>query len=116
MKQLIAILIAVLLPLQFAWGMAAAYCQHETTQGAQHFGHHAHVHADAKHDAKAAGAKLIGDIDCGFCHTSPAALLPDVAAVQPASTLASTSPVSGDLKRTSAPQRTPDRPQWLRLA
>lgn len=116
MKQLVAIILAVLLPLQFAWGAAAAYCQHETAPGVHHFGHHTHVHADGKHDAKTAGGKLFVDSDCGFCHASPAAMLPDVSAVKPASTLASVPPVLGDIKRASAPQRAPDRPQWPRLA
>ncbi|MDE2441771.1 MAG: cobalt-zinc-cadmium resistance protein [Betaproteobacteria bacterium] len=117
MKQLVAILIAVLLPLQMAWGAAAAYCQHETTtQGARHFGHHTHVHADAKHGVKVAGSTLLNDIDCGFCHAASAAVLPDMTALQAVSGTAGMPPVLADIERNSAPQRTPDRPQWCRLA
>ncbi len=118
MKHLVAIILAVLLPLQLSWGVAAAYCQHDTTvTGAMHFGHHTHDHVDAKHDAKTvAGGKLLVDNDCGYCHASLAVVLPGVAALSPASTLASVLPALGGTKLASAPQRVPDRPQWLVLA
>ena len=46
--------LSLLLPLQVAWGAAAAYCEHETTtQGAKHFGHHQHEHKADVHDAEA---------------------------------------------------------------
>jgi len=116
MKHLIAIFIAVLLPFQLSWGLAATYCQHETTQGAQHFGHHTHVHTDVKQDAKASSGKLLADMDCSFCHASPAALLPDFDALPSARVQASVPLTLGNPRHPSAPQRTPDRPQWLRLA
>jgi hypothetical protein len=117
MKHLIAIVVAVLLPLQLSWGVAATYCQHETTpQGAKHFGHHTHVHTDAQQEAKASSGKLMTDVDCSFCHASPAAALPDFDAL-PSARVQTSVPLSlGNPRHPSAPQRTPDRPQWPRLA
>ncbi|RZI40012.1 DUF2946 domain-containing protein [Herbaspirillum sp. HC18] len=72
MKKLLLIFLLVLLPLQFCWAAAAAYCQHEGEKSAQHFGHHSH-----KHDAKAdlpdnadKGGKVKIHVDCGYCHLS----------------------------------------------
>lgn len=114
MKRLLALLIAVLLPLQLSWAVAATYCEHETTaQGAQHFGHHAHVHADAK---PAGLGKLAADLDCSFCHAGSVASLPGLEAPPLAALRADVPRSLGDAKRPSAPQRTPDRPQWPRLA
>lgn len=57
----------VLLPVQFAWSAAAAYCQHENGTS-RHFGHHAHVHKD-KTDKDASHSKLKKvDNDCEYCH------------------------------------------------
>lgn len=117
MKRLFAILVAVLLPLQLAWGVAATYCQHETTsQGARHLGHHSHVHKEAKADAATSVVKLQADLDCGFCHATPAASLPTFEALPSAPVRAVPPQALGDLQLPSALQRTPDRPQWLRLA
>ena len=118
MKRLFVLLVAMLLPFQLAWGVAATYCQHETTpQEARHFGHHTHVHTEAKPDAgKVAGTKLAADLDCGFCHASPAAALPAFEALPEAPATAAPPLALGDLRPPSAPQRAPDRPQWLRLA
>ena len=119
MKRLFVLLVALLLPLQLAWGLAATYCQHETTaEGARHFGHHTHVHTEAKPDAgnKAAAGKLVADFDCGFCHASPAAALPAFEALPEAPATAAPPLALGELRPPSAPQRAPDRPQWPRLA
>ncbi|MDI4635243.1 hypothetical protein J7U46_19425 [Pelomonas sp. V22] len=118
MKRLIAILIAVLLPLQLAWGVAATYCQHETSVvTAKHFGHHTHVHEAAKQDAaKKASLKLQIDADCNFCHASPGGMLPELNPVSPIQVLAQVPVHLGDLGHPSAPQRAPERPKWSRLA
>lgn len=54
----IRLLLAVVLPLQFASVAIAAYCQHEhATEEQQHFGHHGHAHdASAGHDDGAASS------------------------------------------------------------
>lgn len=128
MKTLIAFLVAFLLPLQLSWGVAASYCQHEATvQGFNHFGHHSHVHTDVNADVKASAkantkadgqvsaAKLMTDMDCGVCHASLLAMLP-MWADMPAPSAAPCAPSSLCHPGASALQRTPDRPQWLRLA
>ncbi len=121
MKSLIAVLVALLLSLQMSWAVAAAYCQHENTaQGAQHLGHHTHDHKDAQQhapqDAQRVGGKLLIDLDCSFCHAVVLATLPDLAAMS-AAWVPSAAPLSmGDARLKSPPGRTPDRPQWTRLA
>lgn len=115
MKRLIVLLFALLLPVQFAWAGAAAYCGHETTPAqTRHFGHHEHVHS-ASSESSTSG-KLAIDADCGSCHASGSSLLTDAlvtAAVEPSSTAAVPYPLR-PLPTTLA--RVPDRPQWLRLA
>jgi len=124
MRILIAFLVAFLLPLQLSWGVAASYCQHEpAVQGFNHFGHHSHVHTDVKADSQAdtnadpqvSAAKLMTDMDCGVCHASLLAMLPAWADM-PAPSAAPSAPSSLSHPGASALQRTPDRPQWLRLA
>ena len=118
MFRLVALLLAVLLPLQFAWGVAAAYCQHEPTTQAAHVGHHAHEHqagsqAEAK---KPAAAKLMADSDCTACHATCSAI--GCEAVAGVEGLVLTGRLAVPLldAYASAPGRAPDRPQWLRLA
>ncbi|HEX6736331.1 MAG TPA: hypothetical protein VF096_16100 [Azonexus sp.] len=115
MRRLIAVFLLFLLPLQFSWGVAATYCQHETVPNAQHFGHHAHQHAD---EADQAGdTQLPGaiDNDCGFCHAGCLAALVDLgvqAVALPAEAFA------GGLSAPSAspPVAQPERPNWRVLA
>ena len=77
MRRLLAIVLLVLLPLQFSWAAVASYCKHETQADAEHFGHHEHQHhgnttvdADPAVDPQAEGDKTLGamDVDCGHCH------------------------------------------------
>lgn len=74
MRRSLLILLLLWLPLQFVWGAAASFCQHEQGQGISHFGHHSH-----KHQSKAVSASgestpdkkssLAGDdFDCDYCH------------------------------------------------
>jgi hypothetical protein len=115
MRRTLALLLALALLLQMSWAAAATYCEHETSsKESMHFGHHVHVHksADGK---KQSTSKLTVDNDCSGCHASHAAIIPlvlsDVASDTPASVSFSQPFIHG-----SAPARTPDRPQWLRLA
>ena len=75
MVRLFVVFIALLLPLQFAWSAASAYCQHETAeQQSKHFGHHFHAHkGEAK---KSSDSKLMADSDCASCHASAASAIP----------------------------------------
>jgi len=120
-RRLATLLLALLLPLQFAWGAAAAYCGHETNlQAAQHFGHHQHVHqtdaGQAAEAKKAVDGKLAYDNDCGSCHASATVLIAptpgELSMPLPASGLA----LAVVPSPSSALARAPDRPQWLRLA
>ncbi|MBY4895890.1 cation efflux protein, CzcI family [Cupriavidus sp. AU9028] len=130
MRRLFLIVLMLILPLQFAWAGAAAYCQHEG-RGASHFGHHEHEHhagqagaqrqdAGARHDKHAKQddqkKQLLVDPDCGTCHTAsvPFALAqnPGTIAMLPAglpAAMATPSP-------RSPWARAPDRPQWHSLA
>ncbi|TXI25397.1 MAG: DUF2946 domain-containing protein [Roseateles sp.] len=80
MRRWLLFALLFVLPLQFAWSAAAAYCAHEAAPAKSHLGHHTHEHkGDAgdssaeKLHAKASTAKagkLMGDNDCGYCHLS----------------------------------------------
>lgn len=121
MSRLFVLVFALLLPFQFAWAGAAAYCQHEGEPEGQstsvsHFGHHSHVHKDAGGAKQGAASKLVADSDCGVCHAAGASLTGAAAGLPaagptPAPWLAATADPPA-----SAPARAPDRPQWLRLA
>jgi hypothetical protein len=119
MHRFVVLFIALLLPFQFVWGAAAAYCEHAATvETAKHFGHHEHVHtADLKADPKqVVDTKLVGDNDCGTCHATCSAIANGAPAGMPGPELG-TRPVFPAAQRLpSALARAPDRPQWLRLA
>lgn len=67
-KKLLLIFLLVLLPLQFSWAAAAAYCQHEEEPATLHFGHHSHQH-DAKADLPdEVDTPTKVHADCGYCH------------------------------------------------
>ena len=121
MRRFFACLLALLLPLQLAWGAAAVYCQHETAPvGSAHFGHHAHVHDVQKDDnhrhAKMTSGKVVGDHDCGYCNVAATAVVPHVDV--PAAGMIGSGELQARVERRhpSAPPRAPDRPQWRRLA
>ncbi|MGH8787333.1 MAG: cation efflux protein, CzcI family [Cupriavidus necator] len=114
MRRLFLILLVVILPFQFSWAAAAAYCQHETAPAVWHIGHHEHHHkADAKLEKD---KKSVVDSDCGICHL---ASLPFARADMPGTpAVLRVELVSrlGDPAFTSLNARAPDRPQWQRLA
>lgn len=80
MRRWLAILLLVLLPLQSVWAAAAAYCQHETGAGAQHFGHHEHKHHQGSADTSNSSdvPSFAVDADCAVCHAVCAAATVDV--------------------------------------
>jgi hypothetical protein len=75
MKRTFVIFLLVLLPLQFSWTAAAAYCAHEQEVTMQHFGHHVHKHEKAGDSAKDASQKAKADTDCDYCHHAPSSAL-----------------------------------------
>lgn len=114
MKRLIAVLLALLLPLQLSWAAVGEYCQHESSpQAAQHFGHHAHVHTD---EGTKDGGKTAIDSDCSFCHTGAAATMAAQAPHVPEIATGSSLVTLVQPAHASALARPPDRPQWVRLA
>ena len=115
MRRVLALFLACALLLQFNWAVAAGYCGHETsTTATLHFGHHVHVH-ESQDGKQPAGGQLAPDDDCAFHNAGHPALVPLVSTVVAA---AQPSPAgfAEPAMSASAPHRTPDRPQWLRLA
>lgn len=120
MRRLLLLLLAVLLPCQFAWAAAAAYCGHEGPDAPWHIGHHVHVHDAGKTVAKGGQQEDAKpgtlDNDCSFCH---AALQP---VAYPSLTIAmavshgDAIAVPPKAAFTSLVPRAPDRPQWRRFA
>ncbi len=127
MRRFLILLFAIMLPLQFAWAGAAAYCHHEsapqdnTIAAASdnwHFGHHSHAHqgkvsqhgsTDSK-DGK--GNIKLPDLDCAVCHFASAQLvLPDLGATALHHGVAISYRALA-ASYLSAPGAPPDRPQW----
>lgn len=76
MKRFLLIFLLMLLPLQFSWAVAGAYCAHEEA-AAPHFGHHVHEHDKANDDTKHEAKKGQPDTDCDYCHhVQPSAIVP----------------------------------------
>lgn len=72
MKRLFLILLLVLMPLQAAWAVGAAYCSHD--EKTMHPGHHVHKHApSAGQGDDDPGAHCD---DCDACHHLSASALP----------------------------------------
>lgn len=69
MRRIVMLCLVLLLPVQWTWAAAAAYCTHETSSTAQHLGHHEHKHR-ADTSGKTSASKLVVDDDCTLCHLS----------------------------------------------
>ncbi|WP_454726124.1 MULTISPECIES: cation efflux protein, CzcI family [Cupriavidus] len=129
MRRFLILLFVLLLPLQFAWAGAAAYCSHDSQQdGANaasaqwHFGHHSHAHRGEAADHRAAddnggnkdgsGKVKLPDLDCAVCHFAGAQLvLPDFSGTGSHFGVAISYHALAP-SFLSAPGTTPDRPQW----
>lgn len=113
MKRLVLMLMMLMMPLQFTWAAVNAYCQHETSAAAQHFGHHDHKHAQSAEKDDSTPGKVHSD--CGYCHLAqtcaavPAVSMPafvcDGMAVGPQSEIPLSYFSDG-----------PERPKWMRFA
>jgi len=115
MRRWLILLSALVLSLQFGWSVAAAYCQHESSdqQQSQHFGHHFHLHKGDK-DGSPAG-KLIPDTDCCVCHAAGHGVVASYGDTATFAMTPSAAKPGASPPFTSVPARAPDRPQWLRL-
>ncbi len=118
MRRWLTILLLVLLPLQFSWAAAAAYCQHERPGHARHVGHHEHAHGGAEasqqaagDQAKTAGGKLTVDNDCGACHFSAAKSLAMESVPLPRPGAQVLSGLADQAFSSRAPDH-PERPNW----
>ena len=132
MRQIPAIFLLALLPLQFSWAAVASYCAHETQADATHFGHHEHAHqhqhqadagpsveqaADLLADTDVQGDKASGaiDLDCGHCHGNCGVMLTLPPGLPGTLSSAHPSAILDETGGAHAPTR-PERPQWLPLA
>ena len=120
MRRWLAILLLVLLPLQFSWAAVADYCMHESGAAADHVGHH--DHADHRHGASAGdkdksdgSASTAADFDCGHCHGHCAGML-DVPVGLKTNALGSAPPGLAEAPSSEHLPAQPERPQWARLA
>lgn len=125
MRKLFLILLLAILPLQYAWSAAAAYCAHEQGKS-QHFGHHAHQHnaqAETAHDDDADNNDVDGNgdgqpagkakvhADCAVCHHAVQASL--LAAMAPPPTAAGAAyPPPSDPRFSSHIADGPKKPDW----
>ena len=115
MTRRFILFLALLLPLQFAWTAAAAYCEHETTPAeTRHVGHHEHEHQEPADSSPA--DPLAADNDCGTCHAAGSVVLFDASALHAVIPMAALVVPHAPRRMPTALARAPDRPQWLRLA
>ena len=114
MKKLLLILLLTILPIQYAWSMAAVYCQHEPAK-VSHFGHHGHQHQAQSDEDPDHGKPVKVHSDCEVCHHAvQASVLEDGAmAVQPAAQ-AHAAPLLTDY--LSYISDGPRRPNWPLVA
>ncbi len=115
MRKWLAILLLVLVPLQFSWAAVNAYCQHESGPTASHAGHHTHEHQpQAQSDETEGGtsAMMSADADCVTCHAG-CVLWTMPSHHDPVRILASlTSSADPGAMLVSPPTARPERPQW----
>ncbi|MYM91950.1 hypothetical protein GTP91_32830, partial [Rugamonas sp. FT82W] len=79
MKKILLIVLLTILPIQYAWSMAAVYCRHEPAKAA-HFGHHGHQHQAQAGDDAGQDKPAKVHSDCEVCHHALQASLPAGAA------------------------------------
>jgi hypothetical protein len=125
MRRWLAVLLLVLLPVQFSWAAVAGFCAHSASAPA-HGGHHDHAvhgHADSAasqsavgdETASTAGAPSTPGTDCGHCHGHVTALA-GVAAPHVTLPLRHAPPTLGAAHVAEPTPTQPERPQWARLA
>ncbi|MGY8525353.1 cation efflux protein, CzcI family [Paracidovorax citrulli] len=127
MRRFFLLVLMLILPFQFAWAGAAAYCQHETGP-VWHFGHHDHHHQQGSDQESGrellsdAGSgtqqdkTMLPDTDCGICHI---ASVPFAVAQQSSAASIRLPEIPPLLAHAMFPSHwndAPDRPQWTSLA
>jgi hypothetical protein len=111
-------LLIVALTLQLTWGVASAYCAHETGKASQHFGHHLHQHQSSSSDdengddGSPSPNTFGGDPDCATCAHSSASVFPFKAT--PLIVAIVSHELLPSLTVQPAPYLgAPERPQWV---
>ena len=113
MKRFVVALLMCIVPLQFAWAAAGAYCAHEQSANAFHFGHHAHTHQSQSDDGKGKSPLKL-HADCASCHTSSYGALLEVESFAVGTQLIELQVQQTHLPPSALPVE-PERPKW-RLA
>ena len=119
-RKALVLILLVLLPIQFVWGAATGYCQHETRTSDTHFGHHVHEHqaklATRLKDSAEVDRSIGGDHpECPSCHlTSVSAVLDQV----PLMTGSHAGPLAfaDEQSHPSFLRHRIERPNWRRAA
>ncbi|WP_332856617.1 hypothetical protein [Duganella sp. S19_KUP01_CR8] len=114
MKKILLILLLTILPIQYAWSMAAVYCQHEPAK-VTHFGHHGHQHQAQSDDGADQGKPAKVHSDCEVCHHAVQASLPGGVAPVPAVAPGGHAPPLPSQYLSHISDR-PARPNWLLVA
>lgn len=119
-RKAVVLILLVLLPIQFVWGAATGYCEHETRTADTHFGHHVHEHQaklpTRSKDSAEVDRSLGGDHpDCPSCHlTSVSAVLDQVALM--AGSQADPLAAADEQSHPSFLRHRIERPNWRRAA
>lgn len=116
MRRLLIIFLLMVVPFQLGWGMAAAYCKHESNPAVSHFGHHAHQHAASSEESKASPAKLQfgADSDCEVCQLAGIGFAPTPESSQPLALACVDAGAELKPLMPSLHPSPPERPQWQR--
>ncbi|MES2162947.1 MAG: hypothetical protein V4476_17455 [Pseudomonadota bacterium] len=114
MRKLLLILLLTILPIQYAWSMAAVYCQHEPAK-VTHFGHHGHQHRAQSDDGADQGKAVKVHSDCAMCHHAVQASVPAGFALALAFTVGGHAPPLPS-QYLSHISDGPVRPNWLLVA
>ena len=115
MSRKFFVMLIVTFLFQLSWGVASAYCLHETGQAGQHFGHHQHQHqpvsATADDGAQPNPQKATFHADCAACAhgalVAPVQQRTDTQALPERHAARAASPAPPALYADQ-----PDRPQW----
>ena len=113
-KKILLIVLLTILPIQYAWSMAAVYCQHEPAE-VPHFGHHGHQHQAQADDGTDDGKPAKVHSDCEVCHHAVQASLPAADALAPAVAPDGHAPPLPALYMSHISDG-PARPNWLLVA
>lgn len=117
MRRLFAVCLLVLMSLQLSWAAVGAYCQHEASLSAQHFGHHAHQHTAGSDDSSSDISQQAKGphADCGLCHVGASLIAPGELSLQVYKLGTPPHAVNRGFLPDSPPSQ-PERPKWAHRA